>query len=771
MKCDAVKQDVFFFAPIAILIAILILFAPALLKVDGLIYPANGQFSDLTITHWPAFEYLADSIRDTGTLPLWRTTILGGTPFAADPVVALWYPPNWFSLVLPLDWFFKLIVVAHLLLAGAAMAVLARSFDVGTFGATAAGVAYAIAPRVVAHAGAGHVTFVEAWAWLPLVVWGVRHSASAKWSGNLVSGAALGLCALADLRVAVYGAILLVSYVLIVDGAARALRETMLRLVMIIILTALIGMAAWLPAQSFASESTRGALSLDEASEFSLPPTSLLGMLLASRGNVERVTYLGLTTLVLAMVGARAMWFAKRRVVVWLTLLVALGVIVALGTNTPLYALLFRLPAVSLLRVPGRAWIMVTFAAALACGLGLDAAMRWTAQHSLKKTWRLTGWVVSVFALLFGLGGALVILPGSAAGVQRAVPSLIALAIFLPVTIGLLLARSGARVSRRRFGQIALTLLALDLIWLGWSHYRVVSRDEVFDDGREVAEYLVSASGDVVSASGDAVSASGDASYGVYSPSYSLPQHVAQAYGLARVDGVDPLQLERTVRFMQQASGLGPWGYSVTLPAFEGLERDEDLRSFLSHIVPDAALLGAFNVRYVVAHFPIAHPDLIEVQRVGDVFVYENAKVLARARMVGHVQVVADQTEALDWVLTHDLSQMAVVEGGESLSLDMDAVEVSIVAYEADRVELSAQGPGLLILSDAYERDWRALIDGVDATVYPANVVSRGVYVPEGAHHIEFVYDPLLLKFAVVVSGTTLIASIGSWFVLRRRST
>jgi hypothetical protein len=236
-------------ASLVVVAAVLAVLAPALLNPGGLLYPPIGQFSDLTITHWPAFEYLRDSLQNYGSLPLWRTSILGGTPFAADPIAGLWYPPNWLSIVLPLEWFFKLIFAAHLFLGGWGTMRLARSFGMGWFGAAASGVAYAIAPRAVGHVGAGHVTFVEAWAWIPLAVWGARRAGQSR-AGLLVSGLALGLCALADLRAAMYAGLAVVSYSLLVNAPQTVTRlvAAVPRLAVALALAAWVSAASWLPA-------------------------------------------------------------------------------------------------------------------------------------------------------------------------------------------------------------------------------------------------------------------------------------------------------------------------------------------------------------------------------------------------------------------------------------------------------------------------------------------------------------------------------------------
>jgi hypothetical protein len=65
----------------------------------------------------------------------------------------------------------------------------------------------------------------------------------------------------------------------------------------------------------------------------------------------------------------------------------------------------------------------------------------------------------------------------------------------------------------------------------------------------------------------------------------------------------------------------GRGGYSVTLPPFPDVKQDEDIRSALKNIQPNAALLGLLNVKYVDAAFPIVQDDLLERVRFGSTFV------------------------------------------------------------------------------------------------------------------------------------------------------
>ena len=49
--------------------------------------------------------------------------------------------------------------------------------------------------------------------------------------------------------------------------------------------------------------------------------------------------------------------------------------------------------------------------------------------------------------------------------------------------------------------------------------------------------------------------------------------------------------------------------------------------------------------------------------------------------------------------------------------------------------------------------------------LYAANLIMRGVYVPAGAHDIEFIYEPLSFRLGVYISlGTVLLIVAGLIF-------
>ncbi|HIA52051.1 MAG TPA: hypothetical protein EYN91_08215 [Candidatus Melainabacteria bacterium] len=67
-------------------------------------------------------------------------------------------------------------------------------------------------------------------------------------------------------------------------------------------------------------------------------------------------------------------------------------------------------------------------------------------------------------------------------------------------------------------------------------------------------------------------------------------------------------------------------------------------------------------------------------------------------------------------------------------------------------ISVNSPKPGMLILRDQFYPGWKALLDSVSVPIYRANGFTRAVYVPAGAHAIEFNYKPDSLKYGVRIA-------------------
>jgi hypothetical protein len=375
----------------------------------------------------------------------------------------------------------------------------------------------------------------------------------------------------------------------------------------------------WLPVVALLSETTRASMTLRDAVVWSLPWQYLAGLLLANHGGFhEWMTYVGVSTLVLAGVGIGASWRKRgeRWLVGWLVGLLVGAVWFSLGENGGLFQVLWRIvPGLGLLRVPPRAWVLVVFALAVLVGLGVEETGRRgdkeTGRQGVRGTRRRGGWgarrlrrrrqvslAVGVFPTMLVVGYWLVV------GVPPL--NLVMFGVVTPLAVVVCGLRSATR-NTQWLGLAAVLLVAVDLLVVDGTLVEARSPEEVFADGRAAAEWLSAQPG----------------RFRIYSPSYSIPQHVAELHGLELADGVDPLQLQVYADYLTRAAGLEPQGYSVTLPPFPE-ETDIDIRTALKGVVPDVETLGRLGVRYVVASFPINHPRLLESGIMNGVYVYLN---------------------------------------------------------------------------------------------------------------------------------------------------
>jgi hypothetical protein len=639
----------------------LVLIWPAVLHPTRWLWKPGSSVSDLAVSHWPNAHFTRRMLWEKGRFPVWRPTIMGGTPFAANPLAALYYVPNWPLLFLPwisLEVGFNLSALVHLSLAGATMYALMRSGLKASFwGGLVAGVAYQLSPKLLAHLGAGHVGWAQAWAWLPLVNLCTLRACQCEggrrnqWA--LAAGVALAIQFCADVRLSAYTIMAAASLVMVrtisrlsdnktkVSPDSRgALSSEVLEAIGAVALSIIVfaGLSAcqWLPGLALLPETTRSEMTLSDAALYSLPWRYVSGLLLADHGGFhEWLTYVGISTLTLALVGIQTLWRGRRRrwLAVWLTGLATFAAWFSLGSHGGLFQALWRVvPGLGLLRVPPRAWVLVVFATAALAGLGLDALGRESNAGSRgSRRWRRAFRLgMASFPIMFVTGYALTL--------GRPPLNLIAFGLIGPLAVLLSDARlliklpshghtsrssssrgvagiaAGDRASRNAawLGAAAVLLITLDLVIVDFTLIEAKAPEDVFAKGQAAAEWLADQPG----------------RFRVYSPSYSIPQQVAEKHDLELANGVDPLQLDVYADYLTRAAGLEPRDdYNVTLPP---LPEASDVRTALRDVAPDAELLGQLGVAYVAADFPIPGSSLDGsafrlVRRFDDTRIYRNS--------------------------------------------------------------------------------------------------------------------------------------------------
>jgi hypothetical protein len=149
----------------------------------------------------------------------------------------------------------------------------------------------------------------------------------------------------------------------------------------------------------------------------------------------------------------------------------------------------------------------------------------------------------------------------------------------------------------------------------------------------------------------------------------------------------------------------------------------------------------------------------------GDVKIYDNLDVLGRAFLVHRGAVAADDDAALAImrdvsfdpaaeVILSDIDGSVLPVPGAHVDPAMVGELARVTHYAPERVEIEvmAEAPGYLVLTDAWYPGWEATVDGVPVPIYRADLLFRAVAVGVGSQRVIFSLRPMSLRVGVGIS-------------------
>ncbi|MGH2607172.1 MAG: hypothetical protein ACRDG5_11340, partial [Anaerolineales bacterium] len=416
----------------------------------------------------------------------------------------------------------------------------------------------------------------------------------------------------------------------------------------------------------------------------------------------------------------------------WLRLNVVLGglaLLFALGKNTPVYPILFRLvPTFDAFQAPARWNLITVFSLTVLAGYGADS---WPALKGRALYWTRLGTAGAFAALSVSLSAGLFI-----EGMEPSIPRATASASFwllLAGVVSLARGRIGGSASRVLLGAIVVADLAVAGSGLNPSLPRTILErpgrlSRVAEGGHRVympagLEYEIKFRQvlrfDRFSPPNDWIAARDS----------GLPNAVFLD-GVPSANNFDPLLPARYSAWME-------WLEIQPMAAREEILALMDV-AWRADIAPGNAL-GADYVRVASPSRAVILASVVCAEGSAD---------------AGALLAAEDFDARRTVVLEGCLSDEVARAGGEGSAVILSTEDPNAVV-----VEVNAPSGGWLLVSDTWYPGWEAEVDGAPSHLYRADYLFRAVYLPPQSRQVEFRYRPWTFR---VGAGLSLL----SWMVL-----
>lgn len=745
---------------------------------------------DITPFFYPMKHVLVESIR-SGTVPFWNPGIANGEPFFASLQPGVLYPGSLLLYLIPLSVSFDWLIVLHYPLAGVGLYLLLRRWGRSAAASWVGAAAFMLGGYLVSIGN--FPNNLQTVAWIPWLFWAWDRFLERP-SGPRLAGFS-GLCSIAFLggEPQMLGLSLLWVFI---HGALRIEGRRLERWRQVTGFAAAGSVALALvavqliPFVEFIAHSVRTmAVDMSFASARSLEVAGLVHLWIPPvldegiHGFTTRFfaasstpwilsPYPGAVASGLALVGIGIV--GRRRAAFWGGSAL-LGVLLALGANSPAYRFLFdTLPLLRPFRYPEKLLLLPAVAMAVLAAAGADAAI-----EPGRRTRAST--VLGLGAALFGIAATGLIL----------MPNLIVEVCGGPLQEAALCADPLA--ASRLYGGVAFRLFLLT----GLAALVAGTAGR----GRLRPEAVVGLLGMLVAA--DLIAAHARVNPSVEARIYEIPAWPATA-----LDGLGADPQAYRYRGSPHEAAMGsvvtvPGAYELTnlyldfetmgpnvgqLAGYlhqDGLQGVE-LRSVA--MTNDAAVNGwaadpvhflrAMNVRWYADPTSAAdslgglrvaarHPDL-------PLRLFEVPAPLSRAYLVSDWEQATSPGAALSRSLEagFPLGKTVVLEESPQTDLLQGAGQVLDADYRLNQIHLQTRttGPMLLVVNDRHYPGWKARVNGVDVPILRAGGIFRAVVVPQGDSQVEFVFRPSRLLPGALLSILGLLALAGMSVPHRNRA-
>jgi len=719
-----------------------------------LLLPYDALFYRGDMTYFNAVEYAVRHSLQLNQLPLWN--IFYAEPLVANPQAMVFYPTHALLRFLPIPAVFTIDLIFHIWLAISAAYVMLRDWQFSRIASISGALTTGASSIVIAHAVVGHIAQIPIFAWAFIALIFYRRLLYKFNTVNLLVTVFSSVCILLSghTQYSLIGFLIPGSYFIyfvLTHMRWKSLLRALLISLLIGVLSIGILAVQILPTLEYFPETTRvDGFSYESATAYSLDPISLLNIfvpfapaesLLLANIFQETTVYTHSLFVGLAFVAIMAASDKHKFLVRFFNLFGLFWLIVAMGRYTPLALILYRI--LPIFRAPSRFILALTPTMAFLSAIGIDTLLTQGYNTKSRNAFRRTlAASASIWLILLALAWYLnevVITDGN----NLYLLSFLVHLFVLIMWIGILTAKR-FQVPHNQWVSILVAGIALDVtinaIYLALWPLFALTWPSAAD------------------------------SYTTNPPIACIADEVSpEQVRLLQLEDTEPTPLRIAASY-----GIpGIQSYSANLVYVSDLMELEDQHLLSSSFqIPSETSETSNLIRWV----PRAEACGIAL--------YEHEENLPRVYMVSSLTIVDEQrSSSLQQVSKDDFDPLqTVVVSAQSddsipLSSNDNPVEYSadISSYTPDMltVDVETSQPAMLVIAEPYYPGWQASVDGESTDIWRVNHALRGVWVEEGQHQIEMVYDPDSFRTGARISlgtlGTMLIGVMISVAVHFRR--
>jgi len=367
-----------------------------------------------------------ETLKTTGSFPLWNPYIFGGLPYVDAMHGDIFYITALLRMILPVGTVMALVFVLQIIVAGIFTYGFLRTLKISKMVSLLGGIAYMFSGSIVSFVDAGHDGKVIVASFLPAGLFLIQKALTPQTKRRLtyfaLLGLVIGLALLSPHLQMTYYMLMMMAFFIIFkflvlgfgERKWRFASKTLGLAVGSLALGFAISAIQFLPSISYLAFSPRGegGRGWEWNTSWSLPRLELFDLFnprfsglgpqnyWGSNAFKQHTEYFGIIILALVIVGVILAW--RRRETRFFAGFSLFGILMALGGNTFFYRLPYTVfPLLSSFRAPAMIFFTVTFSATVLAALGLEAMVKLPVSEVREN--RKVRIAVVVFATLGGL--------------------------------------------------------------------------------------------------------------------------------------------------------------------------------------------------------------------------------------------------------------------------------------------------------------------------------------------------------------------------------